>query len=113
MLTNGSAKQGVPELSPQRLSPFSYDPPPLGAADQTHKFTVNQTDMVTWVLGKTPFVEPKVPIIYGNKSDGWQANTTIHVPSSSTVDIIMQIANNSLDTVGHIFPRERRMRFLF
>ena len=108
MLTNGSAKEGVPELTPERLSPFTAHPPPPGAADQTHSFEIKQTDVVTWVMGRSPFVEPKIPIIYGSASDGWQADTTIHVPSNSTIDIIMRVGNHSMDTVGHFFRVDYR-----
>lgn len=100
MLTNGSAKTGVGELQPRLLSPFDSVPPPSGPATQTHTFTINQTGIVTWVVDRAPYTEPKVPIIQGNVSDGWQANTTIHVPSNSTIDIIMRIANDSMDTVS-------------
>src|SRR5438034_8613026 len=108
MLTNGSAKQGVPELNPQRLSPFEANPPVPGAASQTYSFTMSQTDIVAWVADGASFIEPKIPIIYGNASDGWQADTTIHLPSNSTIDIIMRIANNSMDKVGHFFRVEYR-----
>lgn len=99
MLVNGSAKAGIPEFDPMRLSLFEANPPPSGTADRTHSFTINQTDIVTWVVDGSPYVEPKVPIIYGNASDGWRADTTLHMPLNSTIDIIMRIANDSMDTV--------------
>ena len=114
MLTNGSAKQDIPELTPERLSPFMAHPPAPGAAGQTLSFTINQTDIVTWVMGRSPFIEPKIPIIFGSASDGWRssdrhsragpvfrADTTIHLPSNSKIDIIMRIANDSMDKVGY------------
>ncbi|KAL2871428.1 Cupredoxin [Aspergillus lucknowensis] len=101
MLPNGSAKAGVSELSPQRLSPFPPINPPSGPAAQTHSFTINQTGIVTWVVNNAPYSEAEIPIIRGNTSDGWQANTTIHMPFNSTIDIIMRIANDSMDTMGH------------
>lgn len=99
MLTNGSAKADVPLLNPQRLPPFESISPSSGAADQTHVFTINQTDITTWVISKDPYQEPKIPIVYGTRSDGWQADTTIHMPSNSVIDMIMKIANDSMDTV--------------
>ncbi|KAL2007605.1 hypothetical protein VTN00DRAFT_9043 [Thermoascus crustaceus] len=78
MLVNGSAKAKIPEFDPMSLRIF-----------------------VTWVVDGSPYVEPKVPIIYRNASDGWPANTTLHMPLNSTIDIIMKIANDSMDTMGH------------
>lgn len=101
MLTNGSAKADAPLLDPQRLIPFETYSPSSRAADQTHVFSIKQTEVTTWVINMTPYQEPKVPIIYGTKSDGWKANTTIHVPSNSVIDIIMKVANDSMDTVCH------------
>ncbi|KAJ5257481.1 uncharacterized protein N7525_009128 [Penicillium rubens] len=101
MLTNGSAKPDTSVLNPQLLSPFAPVNPPSAPADQTYTFTINQTDIVTWVVNDASYSEPKIPIIQGNVSDGWQANTTIHVPSNSTIDIIMRIANDSMDTMSH------------
>ncbi|KAJ5144445.1 CAZyme family AA1 [Penicillium atrosanguineum] len=101
MLTNGSAKQGTSVLNPLLLSPFASIDPPPGPANHTYAFTINQTDIVTWVVNGASYSESKVPIIQGNISDGWQANTTIHVPSNSTIDIIMKIADDSMDTMGH------------
>ncbi|KOS38955.1 hypothetical protein ACN38_g10218 [Penicillium nordicum] len=101
MLTNGSAKPDTSVLNPQLLSPFAPVNPPSSPADQTYTFTINQTDIVTWVVNDASYSEPKIPIIQGNVSDGWQANTTIHVPSNSTIDIIMRIANDSMDTMSH------------
>ena len=105
MLKNGSAKQNVPDLSPQDLAPFDSNQPTFGSADVTHSFRINQTDIVTWVVDRAPFLEPKIPIISGNTSDGWRADTTIHMPSNATVDIIMRIANDSMDMVRHLVPR--------
>ena len=106
MLTNGSAKQGMTELSPLELSPYVGNRPPPGTAYQTHSFTINQIDVVTWVVNRAPFVEPKIPIIEGSASEGWKADTTIHIPFNITIDIIMGIANNSMDKVGHFFGRK-------
>jgi hypothetical protein len=99
MLANGSTKAGAPLLDPRLLSPFESTSPSSGAADQTHVFSINQTDVTTWVVDRAPFQEPKVPIIYGAGSGGWQANTTVHMPSNSVIDIIMNVANDSMDTV--------------
>ncbi|KAK9360812.1 conidial pigment biosynthesis oxidase PcArbB [Lipomyces starkeyi] len=101
MLTNGSAKLGSSELNDQLLAPFESNMPPSAPADVTRFFTISQTDIVTWVVDGYPYSEPKMPIIYGNVSDAWTANTTLHMPFNSTVDIVMQIANDSIDTMGH------------
>lgn len=100
MLTNGSTKNYASELNPHLLSPFTPISPPPGPAAQTHAFTINQTGIVTWVVNDASYSEPKVPIIQGNVSDGWQADTTIHMPFNSTIDIIMRIADDSKDTVS-------------
>ena len=99
MFTNGSAKTNAPLLDPQRLFPFEPNPPSSGTANQTHFFTINQTEITTWVLNKTPYSEPTVPVLYGTRSDGWQANTTIHMLSNSVIDIVIQIPNDSMDPV--------------
>ncbi|KAK9342670.1 multicopper oxidase-domain-containing protein [Lipomyces starkeyi] len=101
ILTNGSAKLGSSELNDQLLAPFESNMPPSAPADVTRFFTISQTDIVTWVVDGYPYSEPKMPIIYGNVSDAWTANTTLHMPFNSTVDIVMQIANDSMDTMGH------------
>ena len=62
-------------------------------------FTISQTGIVTWVVNQDPYAEAHVPLIYGNVSDGWKASTTLHMPSNSTIDIIMNVAHDSMDTV--------------
>lgn len=101
MYLNGSAKPNTSALEPQLLAPFEGNVPPSMAADVTRVFTINQTDVVTWIVDGYPYLEPETPIIYGNASDGWNANTTLHMPFNSTIDIIMRIANDSLDTVSY------------
>lgn len=100
MFVNGSAKEDASVLDPAALAPFEDGAsPPAGQADRTLSFLINQTDTTTWVVDRSPFTEPKVPIIYGDDSDGWRSNTTIHLPLNSTIDIIMRISNQSLDVV--------------
>lgn len=99
MFTNGSAKQRNTEIVEGKLSPFEGNKPPSKTADVTRHFEINQTDIVTWVVDRYPYSEAKTPVIYGNVSDAWQANTTLHMPSNSTVDIVMSVANGSMDTV--------------
>lgn len=113
MFINGSAKAGASLLDPNRITPFesNYSPPP-GAADRTLTFTINQTDIVTWVINRAPFKEPEIPIIYGDVSSGWKSNTTIHLPLNSTIDIILNISNQSMDTV-RLSATARTARILF
>lgn len=87
-------------LDPKKLAPFekNYSPPP-GTADRTLAFAINQTDVATWVIDRAPFREPDIPIIYGDVSSGWNSNTTMHLPLNSTIDIILNISNRSMDTV--------------
>ena len=101
MLVNGSAKNTSFVLDERRLAPFEQPMPRSSAADRTTIFTINQTDIVTWVVSESPYTEAKTPIIYGNKSDGWAAQTTLHMPFNSTIDIVMKIANDSMDTVRY------------
>ncbi|KAF2178466.1 multicopper oxidase [Zopfia rhizophila CBS 207.26] len=101
MLTNGSAKLNSSTLSERSLSPFEGNMPPTTPATVTRHFTINQTDVVTWVVDGYPYSEPKTPIIYGNVSDAWDANTTLKMPLNSTIDLILRIANDSMDTMGH------------
>lgn len=100
MLLNGSAKSDAYVINPQLLSPFTPTSPPPGPAHQTHNFLINQTGVVTWVLNDAPYSDPRIPIVQGKVSDGWLAKTTIHMPFNSTIDIIMRIANNSMDVVS-------------
>lgn len=106
MLTNGSAKSSSFTLDTQLLAPLDGNTPPSDAADVTRSFAINQTDVTTWVVDGYAYSEPEKPIIYGNVSDGWGANTTLHMPFNATIDIIMRIANDSMDTVSSIqsFP---------
>lgn len=100
MYVNGSAKSGAALLDASALSPFENNlSPPQGPADKTLSFVVNQTDVVTWVIDRAPFEEPSIPIVYGNISSGWNSVTTRQVPSNSTVDILMNISNQTLDKV--------------
>lgn len=78
--------------------------PPPGQADNTMSLMISQTDVVTWVTDGAPFTEPIVPLIYGGISTGWNSNTTKHLPFHSTVDIIMNISNDSMDTVSQDTP---------
>lgn len=99
-LVNGSAKLTAAELDEQTLAPFDSSGPPSGPSAVTKLFAINQTDVVTWVIDGQPFSEPSRPIIYGNTSDGWEAATSLHLPGNSTIDLIMHVANDSMDTVS-------------
>ncbi|KUL88246.1 hypothetical protein ZTR_05057 [Talaromyces verruculosus] len=101
MLLNGSATANATTLDATSLQPFVSNAPPVGAANVTKRFIINETDIVTWVMDGYPYEEPVMPILYGNTSDGWLANTTIQLPINSTIDIILMIANDSMDTMGH------------
>lgn len=99
MLKNGSAASEPSLLNPRRLAPFEPNSPPSKPADRTQRFAINQTGVTAWEMNGAPFKEPKIPILHGAASDGWLANTTIRMPANSVVDIVMTIANDSLDTV--------------
>lgn len=45
-------------------------------------------------------------IIYGNVSDGGEANATFHMPFNATINIFIRIANDSIDAVSstQLFP---------
>ena len=100
MLLNGSAKAQASVLKEEQLTPLVPNMPPTAPADLTKVVTINQTDPVVWVVDKAPYSEAKTPVLYGARSDGWTANTTLHMPYNSTIDIIMQIADLSMDTVS-------------
>jgi hypothetical protein len=100
MLANGSASGGVATLDPSLLSLFGSSIPFRKVADLTKFFVINQTGIVTWVVDGYPYTEPTTPILFGDGSDGWQANSTVHMPFNSTIDVIMTIANDSMDMVG-------------
>lgn len=99
MLVNGSAKSNASTLDPALLRPSEIYTPPSGTANVTKFFNINQTDIVTWVVDRNPYSEPTTPILDGGSSNGWNAETTIHLPSNSTIDIVMRIANDSMDVV--------------
>jgi len=106
-LKNGSAISGASTLDPLSLQPFDDNRPPVGKADVTEVFSISQTGIVTWVVDGSPYTEPSTPILHGNSSDGWNANTTLHLPFNSTIDIIMLVANNSMDIVSLLQLFER------
>lgn len=95
------------------LQPFKSNSPPSGMADMTKVFNISQTGIVTWVIDRDPYTEASTPILYGNSSDGWNANTTLHLPLNSTIDIIMAVANDSMDKVSflplHTHIRKRNL----
>ncbi|GJN69363.1 hypothetical protein PLICBS_003411 [Purpureocillium lilacinum] len=102
MRINGSAIDGATVLDAPDLSPFDADvSPPPGPAGTTLSFQVNQTDTTVWALNGQPFEEPDTAIIHGERSSGWTANTTYHLPSNTTVDIILHVSNRSMDQMGH------------
>jgi L-ascorbate oxidase len=100
MLTNASATQNSALTDAQKLFQFEGNSPVTDPADLTHSFTINQIDIVTWLVDGATYVDVDIPIVYGHVSDGWQANTTLHMPSNSTIDIIMTIPNDSMDLVS-------------
>jgi len=100
ILKNGSAMMNASTLDTTLLQPFTSKSPPSGMADITKTFNISLTGIVTWVMSRDPYVEPSTPILYGNSSDGWNANTTLHLPSNSTIDIIMAVAGDSMDRVS-------------
>lgn len=102
MLVNGSAKAGQSTLDEKVVAPFEGHIPPTGPANTTLNFQISQTDPVVWVVNKAPYTEAKVPIIKGPMSDGWNLDTTYHLPYNKTVDIIMNIAQGSMDTVSSL-----------
>lgn len=99
-LVNGSTKLDAAELDENMLAPFDSSGPPSGPSTVTKRFAINQTDVVSWVIDGQPFSEPSRPIIYGNASDGWEAATSLHLPGNSTIDLIMHVADDSMDTVS-------------
>jgi len=98
-LVNGSAKGDATQLDPDMLAPFDGNRPPYKRANITKAFQINQTGIVEWVVDKYSYSEAKVPIIFGNGSDGWVKGSTLPMPFNSTIDIIMTIANDSMDVV--------------
>jgi len=101
MLVNGSAKLDASELDDQKLAPFEGVSPPNGPSNVTQLFTINQTGIVTWVVNDQAYSEPTTPIIYGSVSDGWDSATTLRLPGNATIDLIMHVANDSMDVMGH------------
>ena len=99
MLVNGSAKLNAPELDDQKLAPFEGISPPNGPSNVTQLFAINQSGIVTWAINDHPYSEPSRPVIYGNASDGWESATTLHMPGNATIDLIMHVANDSMDSV--------------
>ena len=98
VLLNGSAKTTASTLRSQNLAPFDRIAPPPHA-NVTKSFNISQTGIVSWVVDRYVYSEPETPVIYGNASDGWNANTTLHMPFNASIDLIMRIAPDSMDTV--------------
>ncbi|UNI13709.1 hypothetical protein JDV02_000428 [Purpureocillium takamizusanense] len=102
MRINGSAIDGASVLDAPDLNPFETGiAPPPGPADMTLSFQANQTGTTTWALNGEPFEKPNAAIIEGERSSGWTANTTYHLPSNATVDIVVTVSNRSMDQMGH------------
>ena len=102
MLTNGSATMNAATSDTALMSPFNGSMPPLGMVDVTKVFNISQTDILSWVINKYPYAEAAIPVLHGKSSDGWNANITLHLPSNSTIDIIMAISEDSMDTVSSL-----------
>lgn len=77
----------------------------------TKVFNISQTGIVTWVINRGPYTEAKTPVLFGNSSDGWKANTTYHFPSNKTIDIVMSVAEDSMDK-ARPSQRKKQMRKL-
>merc|ERR1712093_661908 len=90
--------QKVVELAPAKDLPADVRDSLLKDAVKLAK---SKTGVTEWIIDGYPFAEPKTPILLGNVSDGWQANTTVYLPFNSTIDIIMTISKDSMDTMGH------------
>lgn len=101
MLLNGTAKANVSQLDSSLLAPFVPKPPPQSPAAVTKDLVINQSEPTVWLMNKVPYQASKVPIIYGNQSDGWTAPTTLHMPFNSTIDFVLSISNDSMDMMGH------------
>ncbi len=99
-LKNGSAIPGASILDPLSLQPFDSNRPPVRKSDVTKVFSISQTGIITWVVNGSSYTEPITPVLYGSSSNGWNANTILHLPFNSTIDIIMKIVNNSKDIVS-------------
>lgn len=100
ILPNGSSTSNTSVLNLALLSPFSPNTPPK-TADITKIFNISQTGITEWVLSHSPYTEASKPILLGNSSDGWNANTTFHLPSNATIDIILSVAKESMDKMRH------------
>lgn len=109
MLKNGSAIMNASTLDTALLHPFQSNSPPPGMAHITKAFNISQTSIVTWAMNRDPYTEAVTPVLYGNSSDGWNAKTTVHLPSNSTIDVIMAVADDSMDKVGP--PHRNSSRF--
>ena len=99
MLVNGSAKPTASTLRPHDLGPFDLIAPPRNNDVATRVLNINQTGIVSWVVDRYSYSEAKVPVIYGNVSDGWNASTTLFMPFNTTIDLIMKVAPDSMDMV--------------
>lgn len=98
MLLNSSTKPGQSTLNTSKLRPFDSIMPPR-YTNATFNFDISQTGSVAWVVDRYGYTEPNTPILYGNVSDGWNANTTLHMPFNSSIDLLMRISPDSMDMV--------------
>lgn len=98
MLLNGSAKPVASTLRVRDLAPFDRIAPPRHT-NVTKTFDISQTGIVSWTVDGHVYSEPQRPIVCGNTSDGWNANTTIFTPFNASIDLILRVSPDSMDTV--------------
>lgn len=104
MLLNGTQRPNdasIKTLQPAALSPFDQTVLPAMTSNITKVFAISQTEMTSWIISNASYVESTVPVLFGETSTAWVANTTLHIPRHTWVDIIMTIDSASMDQMGH------------
>jgi len=101
MRTHGSAKVNSSTLSERLLSPLGGTMPPTTLAT-IHNTALHDIPSRCHDLGgkQGPVLRAEIPIIYGNVSDAWNADTTLNLPLTPTTALTLRIANDSKDTVS-------------
>lgn len=64
-------------------------------------------------MDQGPYYEAAIPILAGDVSDGWNLATTKHFPSDAVIDIILEISNETLDTVSQVFRNTLTLCLLY
>ena len=103
MLSNGSAANGATMLDPNIMLPAHTmkSSALLGhPANVTFHFFIRQTGNSTWAVGTLPLGPTKTDD-QAHSLSSTNILESYHIPANATVDIILEVSNTSLNSMGH------------